>query len=170
MKAHDISQQAAREASATPTKRQTGKAEETKAAAKKRKAAESDAGEDDKEATPKLKKVKEDPKAREIRQLDLFTKRRGIETSGKHDWKDVRVIGELKRSKWLLKKILILLARYIRLALNSGGVCGLSSLIVLKQLMETISQDSPPGPCDYFDKTGGTSTGGLVISFITSRL
>ncbi|KAI4260723.1 MAG: hypothetical protein LQ352_000115 [Teloschistes flavicans] len=31
------------------------------------------------------------------RQLDLFVKRRGIETSGKHDWKDVRVIGELKR-------------------------------------------------------------------------
>lgn len=66
MKAHDISQQAAREPSATPTKRQTGKAKETKAAAKKRKAAESDAGEDDKEANPKLKKVKEDPKARKI--------------------------------------------------------------------------------------------------------
>ncbi|KAI4219804.1 MAG: hypothetical protein L6R40_008711 [Gallowayella cf. fulva] len=48
------------------------------------------------------------------RQLDLFVKRRGIETSGKHDWKDVRVIGELKRSKWTLKKILLQLARYIR--------------------------------------------------------
>lgn len=41
-------------------------------------------------------------------------KRRGIETSGKHDWKDVRVIGELKRSKWPFKKILLQLARYIR--------------------------------------------------------
>ena len=48
------------------------------------------------------------------RQVDLFVKRRGIETSGKHDWKDVRVIGELKQSKWTLKKILLQLARYIR--------------------------------------------------------
>ena len=48
------------------------------------------------------------------RQLDLFVKRRGIETGGKHDWKDVRVIGELKRSKWPLKKILLQLARYMR--------------------------------------------------------
>lgn len=48
------------------------------------------------------------------RQLDLFVKRRGIETGGKHDWKDVRVIGELKRSKWPLKRILLQLARYMR--------------------------------------------------------
>ena len=48
------------------------------------------------------------------RQLDLFVKRRGIETSRKHDWKDVRVIGELKQSKWPLKKILLQLATYIR--------------------------------------------------------
>ena len=48
------------------------------------------------------------------RQLDLFVKRRGIETSGKHNWKDVCVIGELKRSKWPLKKILLQLARYMR--------------------------------------------------------
>jgi len=48
------------------------------------------------------------------RQLDLFVKRRGIEKSGKHDWKDVGVIGELKQSKWLLKKILLQLARYMR--------------------------------------------------------
>ena len=48
------------------------------------------------------------------RQLDLFVKRRGIETGGKHDWKDVRVIGELKQSKWPLKRILLQLARYMR--------------------------------------------------------
>lgn len=48
------------------------------------------------------------------RQLDVFVKRRGIEQSGKHDWKDVYVIGELKQSKWLLKKILLQLARYMR--------------------------------------------------------
>ena len=48
------------------------------------------------------------------RQLDVFTKRRGIENNGKHDWKNVRVIGELKQSKWELKKILLQLARYMR--------------------------------------------------------
>ena len=48
------------------------------------------------------------------RQLDIFTKRRGIENNGKHNWQDVRVIGELKQSKWELKKILLQLARYMR--------------------------------------------------------
>ena len=49
------------------------------------------------------------------------------------------------------------------LALDGGGVRGLSSLMILKQLMETIDSDSPPKPCDYFDMIGGTSTGGWVI-------
>ncbi|KAL8724135.1 MAG: hypothetical protein Q9166_008122, partial [cf. Caloplaca sp. 2 TL-2023] len=48
------------------------------------------------------------------------------------------------------------------LALDGGGVRGLSSLIILEQLMETIDSDSPPKPCDYFDMIGGTSTGGLI--------
>ena len=48
------------------------------------------------------------------RQLNLFIKRRGIEASEKHDWKDVCVIEELKQSKWHLKKILLQLARYMR--------------------------------------------------------
>ena len=48
------------------------------------------------------------------RQLDVFIKRRGIENKGKHNWKDVRVIGELKQSKWTLKKILLQLARLMR--------------------------------------------------------
>jgi patatin-like phospholipase/acyl hydrolase len=46
------------------------------------------------------------------------------------------------------------------LAIDGGGVRGLSSLIILEQLMETINPDSPPKPCDYFDMIGGTSTGG----------
>lgn len=50
------------------------------------------------------------------------------------------------------------------LALDGGGVRGLSSLIILQQLMETINPDSPPKPCDYFDMIGGTRTGGLVIA------
>lgn len=48
------------------------------------------------------------------RQLDLFTKKRGTGTSGKHDWKDVHVTGELKQSKWSFRKILLQLAKYMR--------------------------------------------------------
>jgi patatin-like phospholipase/acyl hydrolase len=49
------------------------------------------------------------------------------------------------------------------LSLDGGGVRGLSTLQILKKLMETINQESPPKPCDYFDMIGGTSTGGLVL-------
>ncbi|EXJ76783.1 uncharacterized protein A1O5_01291 [Cladophialophora psammophila CBS 110553] len=48
------------------------------------------------------------------------------------------------------------------LSLDGGGVRGLSSLIILKHLMQTVDADSPPKPCDYFDLIGGTSTGGLI--------
>ncbi|KAF2682081.1 FabD/lysophospholipase-like protein [Lentithecium fluviatile CBS 122367] len=48
------------------------------------------------------------------------------------------------------------------LALHGGGVRGLSTLQIVKQLMDTINPDSPPKPCDYFDMIGGTSTGGLI--------
>ena len=48
------------------------------------------------------------------------------------------------------------------LALDGGGVRGLSSLMILQQLMATIDPESPPKPCDYFDMIGGTSTGGLI--------
>ena len=50
------------------------------------------------------------------------------------------------------------------LSLDGGGVRGLSSLQILKQLMEAIALEAgledPPKPCDYFDMIGGTSTGG----------
>ena len=46
------------------------------------------------------------------------------------------------------------------LSLDGGGVRGLSSLQILKQLMEAINPENPPKPCDYFDMIGGTSTGG----------
>lgn len=39
---------------------------------------------------------------------------------------------------------------------------GLSSLYILKQLMEVINPDNPPKPCNFFDMIGGTSTGGCV--------
>ena len=48
------------------------------------------------------------------------------------------------------------------LALDGGGVRGLSSLMILRQLMSAVDPDSPPKPCDYFDLIGGTSTGGLI--------
>jgi len=49
------------------------------------------------------------------------------------------------------------------LALDGGGVRGLSTLQIVKQLMEIVDPESPPKPCDYFDMIGGTSTGGSVV-------
>ncbi|KIV86105.1 hypothetical protein PV11_01740 [Exophiala sideris] len=48
------------------------------------------------------------------------------------------------------------------LALDGGGVRGLSALMILEQLMQTIDSENPPKPCEYFDMIGGTSTGGLI--------
>ncbi|USP73984.1 FabD/lysophospholipase-like protein [Curvularia clavata] len=48
------------------------------------------------------------------------------------------------------------------LALDGGGVRGLSALMILEKLMEAVNPDAPPKPCDYFDMIGGTSTGGLI--------
>lgn len=48
------------------------------------------------------------------------------------------------------------------LALDGGGIRGLSSLMILQHLMTTINPKSPPKPCEYFDMIGGTSTGGLI--------
>lgn len=48
------------------------------------------------------------------------------------------------------------------LALDGGGARGLSTLQILKQLMDTVDPESPPKPCEYFDMIGGTSTGGLI--------
>jgi patatin-like phospholipase/acyl hydrolase len=48
------------------------------------------------------------------------------------------------------------------LALDGGGIRGLSALLILHQLMERINPEDPPKPCDCFDMIGGTSTGGYV--------
>ncbi|KAF2184976.1 FabD/lysophospholipase-like protein [Zopfia rhizophila CBS 207.26] len=48
------------------------------------------------------------------------------------------------------------------LTFDSGGVRGLSTLQIMKQLMDTIDLESPLKPCDYFDMIGGTSTSGLI--------
>lgn len=55
------------------------------------------------------------------------------------------------------------------LALDGGGIRGLSSLMILDQLMQSVNPESPPKPCDYLDMIGGTSTGGWVTSASTSH-
>jgi len=57
------------------------------------------------------------------------------------------------------------------LALDGGGVRGLLTLQILKQLMDTIDPELLPKPCDYFDMIRGTSTGGFVaIALLNVRL
>jgi len=52
------------------------------------------------------------------------------------------------------------------LSLDGGGVRGLSSLIILREIMERMKSDmklvSAPLPCEHFDLIGGTGTGGLI--------
>ncbi|KAL2858486.1 acyl transferase/acyl hydrolase/lysophospholipase [Aspergillus pseudoustus] len=48
------------------------------------------------------------------------------------------------------------------LALDGGGVRGLSTLYILKNIMEAIDRENPPKPCDFFDMIGGTGSGGLL--------
>lgn len=50
--------------------------------------------------------------------------------------------------------------------LDGGGIRGLSSLLILENLMEGLREanglDKVPRPCEWFDLIGGTSTGGSV--------
>ena len=55
------------------------------------------------------------------------------------------------------------------LCLDGGGIRGLSSLMILSQIMENINHEDPPKPCDYFDLIGGTSTGG-ILAIMLGRL
>lgn len=67
------------------------------------------------------------------------------------------------------------------LSLDGGGVRGLSSLLIIQDLMQKVAQEEKrlrirprdnndlPLPCDYFDLIGGTSTGG-IISILLGRL
>ncbi|KAH7060960.1 hypothetical protein BKA63DRAFT_528100 [Paraphoma chrysanthemicola] len=52
------------------------------------------------------------------------------------------------------------------LSLDGGGVRGLSTLYILKSIMDRLSRelkrDPPVKPCEVFDLIGGTSTGGLI--------
>jgi hypothetical protein len=56
-------------------------------------------------------------------------------------------------------------ARLCLLSLDGGGVRGLSTLYILKALMDQLNHeraDRPVKPCDIFDLIGGTSTGGYA--------
>ncbi|RHZ54470.1 hypothetical protein CDV55_100419 [Aspergillus turcosus] len=46
------------------------------------------------------------------------------------------------------------------LSLDGGGIRGLSSLYVLKHMMEAIDPHRPPKPCEVFDMIGGVGSGG----------
>ncbi|KAL4989582.1 acyl transferase/acyl hydrolase/lysophospholipase [Aspergillus falconensis] len=48
------------------------------------------------------------------------------------------------------------------LSLDGGGVRGLSTLYILRSIMEAIDREHPPKPCDFFDIIGGTGSGGLL--------
>ena len=53
------------------------------------------------------------------------------------------------------------------LSLDGGGVRGLSSLLILRNIMEEIARRKGPGtaeahPYEYFDLIGGTGTGGWI--------
>lgn len=65
------------------------------------------------------------------------------------------------------------------LCLDGGGVKGLSSLYILKELMAQIRRNKESGnrerarchlrPCDYFDLICGTGTGG-ILAIMLGRL
>ncbi|KAL2890560.1 Vegetative incompatibility protein HET-E-1 [Ceratocystis lukuohia] len=59
------------------------------------------------------------------------------------------------------------------LSLDGGGVCGLSSLLILHDIMECIQTSQglseAPRPCDRFDLIGGTGIGG-IIAIMLGRL
>src|ERR1700724_3150103 len=51
------------------------------------------------------------------------------------------------------------------LSLDGGGVRGLSSLLILRNIMEEVARRNDIAearPCEYFDLIGGTGTGGLI--------
>jgi patatin-like phospholipase/acyl hydrolase len=67
------------------------------------------------------------------------------------------------------------------LALDGGGVRGLSSILIVERLMREIQiikirngkakdDDKPPLPCEYFDLICGTSTPGGLIAIMLGRL
>ena len=68
-------------------------------------------------------------------------------------------------SVFRLTRLEQLLSPRIPISLDGGGVRGLSSLLILRDIMKDIGQQvdaTDVKPCEYFDLIGGTSTGGLI--------
>ncbi len=55
------------------------------------------------------------------------------------------------------------------MVVDGGGVRGLSSLLILENLMHRISPEKEIRPCEVFHIIGGTSTGG-IIALMLGRL
>ncbi|KAF9892053.1 hypothetical protein FE257_002459 [Aspergillus nanangensis] len=55
------------------------------------------------------------------------------------------------------------------LSLDGGGVRGLSTLHILKEVLESVGAERTPKPCEYFDIIGGSGSGGL-IAILLGRL
>jgi patatin-like phospholipase/acyl hydrolase len=62
------------------------------------------------------------------------------------------------------------------LSLDGGGVRGLSTLSIIKMIMQQLNYERkkaanlpPAKPCEVFDLIGGTSTGGHVDKFCGKR-
>ncbi|KAH8772415.1 acyl transferase/acyl hydrolase/lysophospholipase [Hyaloscypha sp. PMI_1271] len=62
------------------------------------------------------------------------------------------------------------------LSLDGGGVRGLSTLYILRNIMKRLNHERrttnlpPVKPCEVFDLIGGTSTGGVKAQFDSSKL
>ncbi|KAF3058263.1 Calcium-independent phospholipase A2-gamma [Daldinia childiae] len=56
------------------------------------------------------------------------------------------------------------------LSLDGGGIRGMSSILILQEIMENIRRihnlQQAPRPCEYFDLIGGTSTGGIIAMML----
>ena len=63
-------------------------------------------------------------------------------------------------------------AGYCLLSLDGGGVRGLSTLFILRRIMNRLNDARKKSgldqvnPCDIFDLMGGTSTGGYVLQHL----
>ena len=60
--------------------------------------------------------------------------------------------------------------RYANCFEDGGGIRGLSSLLLLKSVMDKISPDGKLKPYEVFDMIGGTSTGGKPFAFCLDLL
>lgn len=58
------------------------------------------------------------------------------------------------------------------LSLDGGGVRGLSSIMILRHIMENVSKKRgrTVQPWEEFDMIAGTSTGGLVSPYHSSKM